>query len=325
MEAQRAAQTMSAVCFTSCHDDYVRPFGWTKFVIIYIANAAWLLRPLNILVCYFMMPASMRPTKKYYISERRLTLMISHTSSEWRLRPPTTTTASSQTCARGDPSIERLPRLSSLPSTSSFRRFHAASPRQWPRTLHAQPCHLNLRFHSHRSRQNRKAIAVSGEKAPLRVWRTPRSKTPQVHHRRRHRGQAPLAGQGQPRVGRDRRAPRLLPPRQFGVPAQLVPDGDAPESQQEGPPDPVRRGRRRRRGARSGRGSERRGDGPGDARGTGDGARSDGGGRGADAAGPGPGAAGERAGGEAERSGVPDELESEQAVRGADGVSAEEP
>lgn len=129
MEAQRAAQTMSAVCFTSCHDDYVRPFGWTKFVIIYIANAAWLLRPLNILVCYFMMPASMRPTKKYYISERRLTLMISHTSSEWRLRPPTTTTASSQTCARGDPSIERLPRLSSLPSTSSFRRFHAASPR----------------------------------------------------------------------------------------------------------------------------------------------------------------------------------------------------
>lgn len=37
MEAQRVVQMMSAVCFTSCHDDYVRPFGWTKFMIMYIA------------------------------------------------------------------------------------------------------------------------------------------------------------------------------------------------------------------------------------------------------------------------------------------------
>ena len=53
MEAQRATQMMSAVCSTSCHDDYVRLFGWTKSMVMYIAQAAWLLRPLNILVCYF--------------------------------------------------------------------------------------------------------------------------------------------------------------------------------------------------------------------------------------------------------------------------------
>lgn len=58
-------------------------FGWTKFTIMYIATAAWLLGSLNILVCYFMMPAAMRQTKTNYISERRLTLIISPTDSEW--------------------------------------------------------------------------------------------------------------------------------------------------------------------------------------------------------------------------------------------------
>lgn len=50
-------------------------FGWTKFMVMYIAKAAWLLRSFNILVCYFMTPAAMRPTKPNYIPERRLTLM----------------------------------------------------------------------------------------------------------------------------------------------------------------------------------------------------------------------------------------------------------
>ena len=64
MEVQRAARMMLAVCFTSCHDDYVRAFfGWTKFVIMYIAQAASLLRALNLLVCYFILPAAMQPTK----------------------------------------------------------------------------------------------------------------------------------------------------------------------------------------------------------------------------------------------------------------------
>ena len=53
------------------------------FVIMYIAKVAWLLRPFNILVCYFMMPASMRSTKTYYIPERRLTIIISRLDSEW--------------------------------------------------------------------------------------------------------------------------------------------------------------------------------------------------------------------------------------------------
>ena len=84
MEAQRAAQMMSAVCFTSCHDDYVRAFfGWTKFMIMYIAKAASLLRSLNILVCYFIWPAAMQPTETKYIPERRLTLMMFPINSEW--------------------------------------------------------------------------------------------------------------------------------------------------------------------------------------------------------------------------------------------------
>lgn len=52
-------------------------FGWTMVTIMYIAKAAWLLRSLNLLVFYFMMPAAMRPTKTDYIPERRLTLMMS--------------------------------------------------------------------------------------------------------------------------------------------------------------------------------------------------------------------------------------------------------
>lgn len=52
-------------------------------MIMYIAKAAWLLRRLNILVCYFMMLAAMQPTKTNYIPERRLTPMISHISNEW--------------------------------------------------------------------------------------------------------------------------------------------------------------------------------------------------------------------------------------------------
>ena len=78
MEAQRVTQMMSAVCFTSCHDDYVRPlFGWAKSMVMYIAKAAWLLRSFNILVCNFMKPAAMRLIETNYISERRLTLIIS--------------------------------------------------------------------------------------------------------------------------------------------------------------------------------------------------------------------------------------------------------
>lgn len=80
MEAQRVTQMMSAVCFTSCHDDYVRPFfGWAKSMVMYIAKAAWLLRSFNILVCKFMKPAAMRLIESNYISERRLTLITSRT------------------------------------------------------------------------------------------------------------------------------------------------------------------------------------------------------------------------------------------------------
>ena len=75
MGTQQATQMMSAVCFTSCHDGYARPFGWTKSMIMYIAKAVWLLRPLTILVCYFMKPAAMLANQKpNYIPERRLTL-----------------------------------------------------------------------------------------------------------------------------------------------------------------------------------------------------------------------------------------------------------
>ena len=60
MEAQPAVQMMLAVCFTSCHDEYVRTFGWTKSTVVYIAEALCLLRKLHILVCYFMKLAAMR-------------------------------------------------------------------------------------------------------------------------------------------------------------------------------------------------------------------------------------------------------------------------
>lgn len=43
---------------------------------MYIAQAALLLRSLNLLVCYFILPAVMQPTKTNYVSERRLTLVM---------------------------------------------------------------------------------------------------------------------------------------------------------------------------------------------------------------------------------------------------------
>lgn len=46
-------------------------------MVMYITEAAWLLRSFNILVCKFMKPAAMRLTEINYISERRLTLIIS--------------------------------------------------------------------------------------------------------------------------------------------------------------------------------------------------------------------------------------------------------
>ena len=56
-----------------------------KSMVMYIAEAAWLLRSFNILVCYFMMRLQRcgQLKKTNYISERRLTLMISRINSEW--------------------------------------------------------------------------------------------------------------------------------------------------------------------------------------------------------------------------------------------------
>ena len=53
-------------------------------MIMYIAKAAWLLRPFNIPVCYFMMPARDAANKNtIYIPDCRLTLNIACISSEW--------------------------------------------------------------------------------------------------------------------------------------------------------------------------------------------------------------------------------------------------
>ena len=45
-------------------------------MIMYIAKVASLLRSLNILVRYFILPAAMQPTETIYIPGRRLTLMM---------------------------------------------------------------------------------------------------------------------------------------------------------------------------------------------------------------------------------------------------------